>query len=514
VSLRDYAGVIRRNLWLIVLITAVCAVGAYLYSNNKTRMYEASTEIMYNPPISTTQSLGTQAQDPLAVTVELQNVANEIANPQVDKKASGYLPADAAPFSVSATAVVGDQSQGGYTRVASIIADSPSAKTAAAAANAYAKALIEWRKENQLGQIDQAIAVVQPRVTALATKAPNSTEYYLAVSRLNDLQTLKQTANGDYTVIVPAVPPAVPYSPKPMRSAMMGLAAGLVLGLGVAFLRDQFDTSLHSHREVSEALDLPTVGRIPKIPAGELSHGPLVAMTEPDGGAAEALRVLRSNLDFFNLDQRVRSLVIVSAHKGEGKTLTACNLALTLALAGKTVVLVDADLRRPRIHQAFGLKNEVGISTVLSGKTVLVDALQPYHPPAVLVSGNGNTPTADLGLGEPGHERLVVLTSGPLPPNPGEMVASQRFETILSELTDASVDYVIVDTPAFRSVGDAAALAAQVDALLYLANIETLSKPELEEAREFLAPLPCRKLGIVAVSEKFSGVGDYYYHRR
>ena len=175
--------------------------------------------------------------------------------------------------------------------------------------------------------------------------------------------------------------------------------------------------------------------------------------------------------------------------------------------------LIDADLRRPRVHQAFDLKNEVGVSTVLSGKTALVDALQPYRPPEILVSGNGNAPAAKLELGEPGHERLVVLTSGPLPPNPGEMVASQRFEAILKELSDASVDYVLVDTPAFLSVGDAAALAARVDGLLYLANIETLTKPELEEAREFLAPLPCRKLGVIAVSEKFTGGGDYYYRR-
>jgi non-specific protein-tyrosine kinase len=93
------------------------------------------------------------------------------------------------------------------------------------------------------------------------------------------------------------------------------------------------------------------------------------------------------------------------------------------------------------------------------------------------------------------------------------MVASMRFEEVLKELSDASVDYVLVDTPAFLSVGDAAALAARVDGLLYLANIETLKKPELEEAREFLDTLPCRKLGVIAVSEKFTGGGDYYYRR-
>ncbi|HJW74087.1 MAG TPA: Wzz/FepE/Etk N-terminal domain-containing protein [Thermoleophilia bacterium] len=511
-SLRQYAAVLRRHVWLIVIVTLVATVGAYLYSNSKTRLYEASTQVMYDPPISTSQSISAQARDPLSITVELQNIGNEIANPEVYNKVVAVLGADTAPYSVSASAVIGD-AMSSYSTTASITAQSPDPETAAKAANAYAAALIQWRKDNQVKQLEQAIAVVQPRVDRLKTSAPDTTEYFIAVSRLTDLLQMKETANGDYRVIVPASVPAVPIYPRPQRSAIMGFGVGLILALGVAFVLEQFDVRIRSHREVSETLHLPTVGRIPKIPAAELGHGPLISLTEPGGTAAESLRVLRSNLEFFNLDRRLRSLVIVSAHKSEGKTLTACNLALTIALAGKTVVLIDGDLRRPRVHQAFDLKNEVGVSTVLSGKTALVDALQPYRPPELVVSGNGNAPPTKLELGEPGHERLVVLTSGPLPPNPGEMVASQRFEGILKELTDASVDYVLVDTPAFRSVGDAAALAARVDGLLYLANIETLTKPELEEAREFLEPLPCRKLGVIAVSEKFAGGGDYYYRR-
>jgi len=512
-SLREYVAVVRRHVWLVVIVTLVATVGAYFYSNSKTRIYEASTEVMYSPPISLSQSISSQAQDPLSVTVELQNVSNEIASPEVGKSAAAIVGPGAAPYSVSAAAMVGDSTSGGYATTASITADSPDPETAAKAADAYAAALIAWRKEEQIKQLDQAIAVVQPRVDRLKTSAPDTTEYYIAVSRLTDLLQLRETANGDYRVIVPASTPTVPISPRPRRSAMMGFGVGLILGLAAAFLLDQFDVRIRSHREVSEALRLPTVARVPKIPAAELGHGPLISLTEPDGAAAESLRVLRSNLEFFNLDQRLRSVAIVSAHKGEGKTLTTCNLALTLALAGKTVVLIDADLRRPRVHQAFGFANEVGVSSVLSGKTALVDALQPYHPPDVLVSGNGNAPAAKLELGETGHERLVVLTSGPLPPNPGEMIASQRFEAVLSELTDASVDYVLIDTPAFLSVNDAAALASKVDGLLYLANIEALTRPELEEARDFLAPLPCRKLGVIAVSEKFTGGGDYYYRR-
>ena len=511
-SLREYAAVVWRHKWLIIVIVVVATVGAYYYSHSKTPLYRATTQLMYAPPIDTSTTLANQASDPVAMSIQVQSVSNVIDTPEVQQAAATDLGPTRATYSVSAEVIASDAATGSsYTNLVEVAAVSTDPKVAARAANAYATAFMNWRKKNELNAIGKAQAAIETQISEFKTPASQtSLDYSVLLNRQTDLQLRAATATGDFVVLVPAYPPSAPFSPKPLRSAMLGLGVGLILGLGVAFLREQFDTSIRSHREVGEILNLPILGRIPRITPATLKGGPLVALTDSEGAAAEAVRVLRSNLEFFSLDERVRSLLIVSAQKGEGKSLTVANLAVTLAMAGKSVVLVDGDLRRPRLHQAFDMKNEVGLSTVLSGQSTLLDALQPYTIAAVAgVGGNGSQPTPEA-FGEPGSPRLFVLTSGPVPPNPGEMMASRRFETLLEELHASSIDHVLVDSPAFMPVGDAAAVAANVDGLVLVVNIERTSRPELEDTREFLAPLPCRKLGVIAVSEKFTG-SDYYY---
>jgi polysaccharide biosynthesis transport protein len=511
-NLREYAAIVWRHKWLIIVIAVVATVGAYYYANSKTPLYRATTELMYVPPIDTSTTLVNQASDTVYMSLQVQSVPNVIAAPEVEQAAAIALGPTRATYSVSAEVIASDAATGSnYTNLVEIAAVSTDPRVAARAANAYRDAFIDWRKKYEVESIAKALAAIETQISAFKTpESQTSTDYSVLVNRRTDLQLRSATATGDFVVLVPASPPRVPFSPKPVRSAMLGLGVGLILGLGLAFLRAQFDTSVRSHREVSEILSLPILGRIPRITPATLKSGPLVALTDSDGAAAEAVRVLRSNLEFFSLDERVRSLLIVSAQKGEGKSLTVANLAITLAMAGKSVVLIDGDLRRPRLHQAFDMRNEVGLSTVLSGQSTLAEALQPYTFPGLAsVGGNGSQPAPEV-FGQPGSPRLFILTSGAVPPNPGEMMASRRFETLLEEVHGSPIDYVLVDSPAFLSVGDAAAIAAKVDGLVLVVNIERTSRPELEDTREFLAPLPCRKLGVVAVSEKFTG-GDYYH---
>ncbi len=211
--------------------------------------------------------------------------------------------------------------------------------------------------------------------------------------------------------------------------------------------------------------------------------------------------MLRTNLEFIGVDGDVKSLLITSCGQGDGKTLTVCNLAFTLAMAGNRVVVVDGDLRRPKVHTYFKLSNDIGLSTVISGKTPLVEALRPYE---TYVSGNNG----DNGKQAAKGSRLLVLTAGPKPPNPGEMIASRRLDVLMREIKGAHVDFVLVDSPAFMPVGDAGELARSVDACALLVDMATITKPLLEEAREFLRRVPCQKAGIVAVREK---AGSRYY---
>ena len=165
-----------------------------------------------------------------------------------------------------------------------------------------------------------------------------------------------------------------------------------------------------------------------------------------------------------------------------------------------------------RVHALFTVRNAIGVSSVVAGISTLEDSLQsvtPLQTTKVRMGGNGDRPKpTDDNYGD--QARLWLLTSGPIPPNPGEMVASQRFKDIVNSLAAMSFDYILIDSPAFMSVGDATALATSVDGILLLVNMSKTRRPILEDARDFLALLPAPRLGVITVADR--GVGDERYH--
>jgi Mrp family chromosome partitioning ATPase len=172
-----------------------------------------------------------------------------------------------------------------------------------------------------------------------------------------------------------------------------------------------------------------------------------------------------------------------------------CNLALSLAAAGTRVVLVDGDLRRPQVHRYLDLPNAAGVSTVLTGRTPLSQALRWYPIGRGYVTIGGAEPPADASNGETG---LTVLTSGPVPPNAAEIIASKSFASLITELK-GRFDLLIVDAPALLAVGDTAAIAACVDGLVFLIDLTRAKRPLLTEAAAQVSRMPCRKLGLVVV---------------
>jgi len=193
--------------------------------------------------------------------------------------------------------------------------------------------------------------------------------------------------------------------------------------------------------------------------------------------------------------------------QGEGKSVCVANLAVTLAMGGKKVFIVDADLRRPRQHQYFGLKNAVGLSTVVTGQTSLDDALHKVHLEPV--SGANEVDFKTWAGGSESLSRIYVLTSGPLPPNPGEIVSSRRFAAVIETLAEEA-DVVLVDSPAMLAVGDTVALASLVDGLVFLVDMQRAKRPMLQQAADQLVRLPCRSLGIVLRADGAKSGGGYY----
>ena len=269
-------------------------------------------------------------------------------------------------------------------------------RAAAATANAYGKAVIDMRKENEQRGLRAAQEIVQGQLDLYKTPESKLTADYAQLSQqLRNLQIAEASANGDFEVLIPAVPPAAPESPEPIKSAVFGFIVGLFVGVVVVFVVEQFDTRVRSYRAVSDILGLSVIGRVPKITRRARHHGGLVASTDPEGVVSESLRVLRRNLEWSSIDGALKSIVVTSLVKGEGKTLTLCNLAVTLARSGASVIVVDADLRAPRVHRVFNLPNAVGLTSVVLRKMAAHEALMEVKEtapsmPTVRTSAGGS----------------------------------------------------------------------------------------------------------------------------
>ena len=214
---------------------------------------------------------------------------------------------------------------------------------------------------------------------------------------------------------------------------------------------------------------------------GKESGAGLVAYTEPKSAAAEAYRALRTNIQFASPDKPVHTILATSTRPDDGKSTTIANLAITFAAAGSPTVLVDCDLRRPHVHQLFGLSNDAGLSSLIS---------------EMARNADGNATTPRLSLQDTQVPNLKVLTSGPVPPNPAEILASQRMAEILALLRE-SAEYVLIDTPPIIAVTDAAVLAPKVDGVLLVVNAGKTRRDLALKARDMLRQVNANLLGVV-----------------
>ncbi|GAA2885179.1 polysaccharide biosynthesis tyrosine autokinase [Streptosporangium fragile] len=271
-------------------------------------------------------------------------------------------------------------------------------------------------------------------------------------------------------VVRDAAVPERPSSPRIVLDVVLGLALGLVGGVGAGILRETLDTRLHSAADLTRVSDHPILAMVPKDPGTQAT--PLVG--DRFGPRAEAYRKLRTALRFVGVDRPAKVFLVTSPLMGDGKSTTAVNLAAALAAEGAQVALVEADLRRPALASMLGLVGEAGLTSVLSGRA------EP----------------AEVAQATAGPHRITVLTSGPLPPNPSELLGSRRMRDLLGRLAQ-SFDYVILDAPPLLPVTDAAVLASEVDGTILVARAKKTRRDELREALTALETARSRVVGTV-----------------
>lgn len=290
-------------------------------------------------------------------------------------------------------------------------------------------------------------------------------------------------------VVEPADLPTAPIGPNKGFTVVLAALIGLVLAGAAAYLMEYLDDTLKNPDDVRKALDLTTLGGVPEIKGPEGS-APLLSSMDAQSGAAEAYRVVRTNLQFAAVDRPLRTLMVTSPLPSEGKSVTAGNLATSLAQANKKVVLVDADLHRPRLHRLFGLRNNVGLTTALLEEKPTVDGLLQ-------------------GTNVPG---LSVLTTGPLPPNPAELLGSGRMAELINALA-GQADVVVLDTPPVMALTDAAVVAHQVDGVLLVINAGVTRREPAQRALAALNHVNARILGALVNRVQTRAGGYYYYYR-
>lgn len=309
-----------------------------------------------------------------------------------------------------------------------------------------------------------------------------------------------------------ALVPRVPISPNFTTNAAGGLGAGLVLGLALAFLLSRLDRRLKSVADV-EHTGLTVLGILPRIDVGDeapaRSNGKrrrrqprttgdssrdLFVHTHPMSAAAECCRTIRTNLTFMSAGEPLRALVVTSASPREGKTTVTANVAISLAQSGKRVLLVDTDLRRPRVHRVFGVSATRGVTSIVVGEAEFESAVQSSSIP-----------------------NLDVLACGPIPPNPSELLHSQRFAELVEKALE-HYDRVVFDSPPLGAVTDAAVLAPQLDGVLVVVKAQSTTRDALASALRQLRDVNANVLGAVLndvdPKRKGYGAGDYYYYYR
>lgn len=301
--------------------------------------------------------------------------------------------------------------------------------------------------------------------------------YISSINSLENIRLMRAQNMPNVVQIAPAVVPAAPISPKPLQTALLVAAVGLLLSAGIAFLIEYLDDTIKNPDDVKNLLNLPVIGLVAEVKQkggknGTEKIGTFVA-SQPRSPVSEAFRALRTNLEFSSLDQPLRTILVTSSDASEGKSTVASNLAVILSQGKRKVLLLDCDLRRPSIHKQFGISNRLGLSDLIRSQLDLPSVIQT---------------TAS-------SSNLSIITSGSLPPNPAEFLASERFNSILQNLS-SQFDMVVMDTPPMV-VADVQILSSRVDGILFVIQPGVSHTGVVRTAMEDLSRINARVLGVV-----------------
>ena len=502
-TLGDHVRVLRRRKWIVIVTTAVVTGLALYLSSQKTTVYHANAQVLTNQVSPGLAVIGTiQGTDPIRDALTQSFIASGPAVAERVAKLPEFHGVLRGGVSVSAS------------ETSDLLSFQSTAATplyAVELVNAWAREYVAYRRESTTRSIDQLREKIQSQMDALQHEGRRGSALYANYAEQAQALQIAGALQGATASVARTAGGAAKDGPKPIRDGILGLLLGSMLGVGLAFVWNGLDTRIRGAAEVADRLGLPLLARVPEPPRALRGQRKLVMLEAPDSAQAESFRMLRTNLEFVNLERGARSIMITSGLEEEGKSTTVANLAVAMARTGKRIALVDLDLRRPSLGRFFGLNGRPGLTDIALGHVDLDEALvsvaitQPHPDENGAPYFNGNVGIDGL---------LEVLPTGPLPPDAGEFIQSRVVTNILREL-QSRADLVLIDAPPLLHVGDAMALTAKVDAVVLVTRLNVLRRPMVTEVRRLLTTAPALSLGFVLTGaggdESYESASYYAY---
>jgi len=515
-ELRAYALLIWRWLWLILLCTVVAGITAFLTSRLATPIYQATATLLINEARSPSAASYTDilTSERVASTYSQMMTQRPILAQVADDLG---LPPDIWETDITAIQVTSVRD----TQLVRVSVEGTDPDLVMTVANTLPTIFIDKMQEiqtaryavskqnlqEQLALLEEQIADAKTQIDALGP--PQSGADNLTLSRLEEAQTQYQSSYAgllqnyetlrlaeaqsvdSISVVEPAVLPENHIRPRTLNNTLLAAIAGAMLALGVVFLIEYLDDRVRSPDELSAILGAPWLGVIaamPDVDEKAFDHRQLITHDQPRHPISESFRTLRTNLQFSSVDTGLGSLVITSASPGEGKTTIAANLAVVMAQAGRQVVLVDADMRRPVQHKVFEMRRSPGLAdALLAPELNLLAYLQPGPLP-----------------------NLHILTCGQEVPNPAELLGSRRMQDLIQRLQE-DADLIVIDSPPVLAVTDAQVLGRLAQGVLLVVDANTTSRNEVIRAADAMRQVNVPLLGAV-VNRLSTGSRGYYYY--
>jgi polysaccharide biosynthesis transport protein len=500
-QLREYLGILRYRKWSVIAMALAILLLGLFFSFRQTPVYDSVSRVLVKP-------LNPPGQFTINFSIASLNMDTERELARSDGVAE--IAAESVRNAPNPVALLGQLrvSSPPNAAILEMRFTDPDPLRAQEGAEAFAGAYLEFKRIQAREALD-AIRIPQQEDLAELVKALRTLERQIG----NGLPSIAQQNRYDEltgqitvlrsnlaplaayvidpgSVIQTAGLPSEPSSPDHARNATLALLAGLLLGGVTALARERLDDGLRGRSDLEAQSGVPVLAVIPKVPGWKKrDETRLVTVTEPKSAVSEAYRTLRTSMLFAAAQRGIKTILVTSATAGEGKTTTAANLAVVLANADKRVIIINADLRKPRVHKFFKLSNRIGLVNVLSG-----DA-KPWE-----------------ALLDPGIENLRALPGGPIPSRPAELLGSEAMGELLAELREVA-DFILVDSAPVLVVSDALALAPLCDGALFVADAEATSRGAVAHAREQLEQVGAELIGSVLNNFDASKArsAPYYY---